>query len=931
LSYPTVRGRAVEGILFREAQSCLGARLANATYRFFISGTNTPANVYENGALTTPFPITGFVTADNFGRFPAIYLDPSVIYKVQCFNSANVGQWQLDPYTSQLATVGTSSLSAFGLTIAPTGEFVVPAPNTGGTGISLTLKAGTLGSAALQISSTVAGNSPLIVNSSATTGAQTATFAATNKPGTATSGPAGWLPITCDGVQYYTPIWHGNSFSPYVANPSANGETIVGSSVTFGGNGLTTVSAGTATPGNWFSPVSAGIGASYYINITKTSGLSGVNFSTAQGSWTLIGSGGGTIISNAQSPVSGTYQLSTSITGSPVAATGTITLQNNNGVQSPTYNGATPLALGGDGTASLNGGGTVAGNWYAPTTPNTGSAYYISLNQTGGSAGTSFTGVSSLTNITNSGIVIGITGGVGTTFATGSYTIYGDAGGTIALGSGTITLTGGTLVQSSNWSGTTPLVLNGDGSATLNGAGTSSWYSPNAANTGSSYWVNITRTGGTSGVNFTAAQGSWTNITNTGLTVDMSGYTGDVGTVTVTGTYQISSSVSGTPVLGSGSISLSVNAGTVTHSYPGPTSGTETVPTNASSVLIEGYGDGAGGSFNSSNQDGGGGAYAALTIAVSGGQTLTYSVGGGGLGATSTGLGANGAGTTVSGTVTGGTVSLSAGGGHGSGTGGAASGGSTNTAGGAGTTSASGAGAGPLGGASTANSSSTLPVAGNIYGGGGAISTSTFSPVTNTFTTAGAHPITIPSGCSSMTLEIEGGGGGGGGSSTTVQGNGASSGGRCVSTYAVTPSNWGQTVTLTCGAVKSSTGTPQNNGQAGNASTVVSGTFSITTMTANGGGGGQATLNGAGAGGSASGGNVTNQTGNTATTGSASGAAGLTGTLINGLAGASGAAHPGGVAQPDTATTLGQGAVTFTGGSTTAQNGAGGLVKFSYS
>src|SRR5882757_6084315 len=95
------------------------------------------------------------------------------------------------------------------------------------------------------------------------------------------------------------------------------------------------------------------------------------------------------------------------------------------------------------------------------------------------------------------------------------------------------------------------------------------------------------------------------------------------------------------------------------------------------------------------------------------------------------------------------------------------------------------------------------------------------TPFTVTFTTAGANTITIPTGAVSMTLEIEGGGGGGGGNTGTVVGNG----GRTVSTYAISSANWGQTLTLTCGAIKASTGTNNNSGQTGNASTVFSVNF----------------------------------------------------------------------------------------------------------
>jgi hypothetical protein len=188
-----------------------------------------------------------------------------------------------------------------------------------------------------------------------------------------------------------------------------------------------------------------------------------------------------------------------------------------------------------------------------------------------------------------------------------------------------------------------------------------------------------------------------------------------------------------------------------------------------------------------------------------------------------------------------------------------------------------------------------------------------FAPTTTTFLTTGGHLVTIPNGSSLMTLEIEGGGGGGGGSSTTVVGNGGGSGGRCVSTIAISPSNWGQTLALTCGAIRASSGVAGAVGFDGSQSTVNVMTFSgsFTSMVANGGGGGNPFLGGGGAGGTATGGNVTNQTGVTATSGNQNGAAGLTGTFVNGLSGATGANHPGSTSQPDTATTLGQGAVHF--------------------
>ena len=75
-------------------------------------------------------------------------------------------------------------------------------------GFTLDVKAsGTAATSALQIAATGVGETALRVNTSATTGAQTATFTATNKPGTGTTAPTKWLPINLDGTKYYIPCW----------------------------------------------------------------------------------------------------------------------------------------------------------------------------------------------------------------------------------------------------------------------------------------------------------------------------------------------------------------------------------------------------------------------------------------------------------------------------------------------------------------------------------------------------------------------------------------------------------------------------------------------------------------------------------------------------------------------------------------------------
>lgn len=59
-----------------------------------------------------------------------------------------------------------------------------------------------------QFDFSISGNPSFSLNGVSTTGTRTATFSATNKPGSATSGPIAWLPVlTGGGVQGYIPIF----------------------------------------------------------------------------------------------------------------------------------------------------------------------------------------------------------------------------------------------------------------------------------------------------------------------------------------------------------------------------------------------------------------------------------------------------------------------------------------------------------------------------------------------------------------------------------------------------------------------------------------------------------------------------------------------------------------------------------------------------
>jgi hypothetical protein len=81
------------GILFYEpydkplSSAVPGVVMPLAFRQFYLTGTTTPTNVYQDAFLTTPYSPTGQVTADSNGRFPLIYLDPTVTYRAQLFQT----------------------------------------------------------------------------------------------------------------------------------------------------------------------------------------------------------------------------------------------------------------------------------------------------------------------------------------------------------------------------------------------------------------------------------------------------------------------------------------------------------------------------------------------------------------------------------------------------------------------------------------------------------------------------------------------------------------------------------------------------------------------------------------------------------------------------------------------------------------------------
>jgi hypothetical protein len=63
--------------------------------QFFESETDTPTPVYSDGDLDTELGTT--VTAEADGRFPTIYMDSAIVYRVKLYNAANEQQYDEDP------------------------------------------------------------------------------------------------------------------------------------------------------------------------------------------------------------------------------------------------------------------------------------------------------------------------------------------------------------------------------------------------------------------------------------------------------------------------------------------------------------------------------------------------------------------------------------------------------------------------------------------------------------------------------------------------------------------------------------------------------------------------------------------------------------------------------------------------------------------
>lgn len=194
---------------------------------------------------------------------------------------------------------------------------------------------------------------------------------------------------------------------------------------------------------------------------------------------------------------------------------------------------------------------------------------------------------------------------------------------------------------------------------------------------------------------------------------------------------------------------------------------------------------------------------------------------------------------------------------------------------------------------------------------------SSTNALTHIYTTAGTATETIPTGYSTCVIELYGASGGGGGGfgtgGNTSGGGGGGSGGYSRTSISVSGQG-GKTLQYTLGAG----GGPSNPG---GSSSVVSGTLTLTTMTANSGAGGGNAPGGAnggtgGAGGTASGGSAANTTGNTGQNGQGHAGGGSPGLGAAGVSGIYYGGLPGGTGSGD--------------GSTPGAVGGAGAVVFAY-
>jgi hypothetical protein len=110
-----------------------GAPIAGALLQFYVTGTTTPTAAYADAGLTTP--LTNPVAADGSGLFAAIYLDPTVTYRIQLQTAGGSVIADIDPANLDTPAATQTQVN----TGTATGVYVSPATLAAWTGVATAL------------------------------------------------------------------------------------------------------------------------------------------------------------------------------------------------------------------------------------------------------------------------------------------------------------------------------------------------------------------------------------------------------------------------------------------------------------------------------------------------------------------------------------------------------------------------------------------------------------------------------------------------------------------------------------------------------------------------------------------------------------------------------------------------------------------------
>lgn len=205
-----VNGTAVSTAVAANPTASVGLSAVNGSATTFMRSDAAPALSQAivptwTGATHTfnPSGIATIVLSDATGKATAIKLLGSSAAQGKNWligNQNNLSDTlEFTPSTANGGTTFTTPA----LKITGSGNVSITAPASGDT-LTVTNVAG---ANALVVTGNAAGTAVLRLNTQATTGAQTATFTATNKPGVATTSPDKWIPINLDGTTHYVPAF----------------------------------------------------------------------------------------------------------------------------------------------------------------------------------------------------------------------------------------------------------------------------------------------------------------------------------------------------------------------------------------------------------------------------------------------------------------------------------------------------------------------------------------------------------------------------------------------------------------------------------------------------------------------------------------------------------------------------------------------------